>query len=174
MDSISGHIADDLYGEDESNGIVQKLCNHIMHLKGLNPSITTDLASLQPLDYEVCVESVATCTDKVLENVNTMFQCVSVSFNDQLNFQHDNKLWDHTESAPFNGMTKVYFSAVLYHQKLFQNLSAKKAVLCTKYRIHRSMIAEIECAEVGKKKNGNLTKEKGSNSRRRRQQYQRH
>eukprot|EP00957_Ditylum_brightwellii_P091711 6983479-Ditylum_brightwellii.AAC.1 len=74
MANMNGYTSKDLYSEDKLHDIVQKVQNCIMHLKGLNPSITEDVASLQMLEYEVYFKSLERCTDEFSMKVKEMVE----------------------------------------------------------------------------------------------------
>eukprot|EP00957_Ditylum_brightwellii_P011507 870471-Ditylum_brightwellii.AAC.1 len=63
MVSLKQLTKDNIYGKDEVHDLVQKFCNQVMHKKGLNPSITSDIASVEPSDYQMHLESLEGCTN---------------------------------------------------------------------------------------------------------------
>eukprot|EP00957_Ditylum_brightwellii_P186577 14205329-Ditylum_brightwellii.AAC.1 len=73
MASVKRYTSDDVYGKGKLHDIVQKR-NHIMHLKGLNPSSTEDIESLQTLDFEVYFKSLKTCTDELSIKMKEMVE----------------------------------------------------------------------------------------------------
>ena len=67
-------------GENNLHDLVQKFRNQVMCTKGLNPSSTFDIASLEPSDFVTHLKSVENCNDDQSRKIKQWYKiCLSPS-----------------------------------------------------------------------------------------------
>eukprot|EP00957_Ditylum_brightwellii_P085929 6537238-Ditylum_brightwellii.AAC.1 len=100
--------------------VVAKLPNHVLKEKGLNPSITADVESLDVVDFTNHIELIIEKDDEVSIAIRDMCKILAVSYYSLLGVQKDSGVWDPNNMASYNDITKVYVAAVQHHKEQYK------------------------------------------------------